>query len=82
VEPKRVVQTSERVRGKEHPDTLISIYNLAMLYQAQGRYGEAEPLAKRALEGLTRVLEKNHPNTRGAANSLAKLKAAMAKRKQ
>ena len=30
--------------GKEHPDTLISVNNLAVLYQAQGRYGEAEPL--------------------------------------
>ena len=30
--------------GKDHPDTLTSVNNLAALYQAQGRYGEAEPL--------------------------------------
>jgi hypothetical protein len=29
------------VLGKEHPDTLISAGNLAELYQAQGRHGEA-----------------------------------------
>ena len=36
--------------GQEHPDTLLSVNNLAALYDAQGRYGEAEPLFKRALE--------------------------------
>jgi hypothetical protein len=35
---------AERVLGAEHPGTLISINNLALLYQVQGRYGEAEPL--------------------------------------
>ena len=37
--------------GQDHPDTLGSVNNLAALYQAQGRYGEAEPLYKRALAG-------------------------------
>ena len=36
--------------GREHPDTLTSVNNLAALYDTQGRYGEAEPLYKRALE--------------------------------
>ena len=35
-----------RVLGREHPDTLTSVNNLAGLYQAQGRYGEAEALLK------------------------------------
>ncbi len=35
---------AERVLGKEHPNTLKSVANLAALYQDQGRYGEAEPL--------------------------------------
>ncbi len=49
--------------GKEHPDTLTSVDNLAALYQAQGRLAEAEPLYKRALEGRERVLGKEHPDT-------------------
>ena len=47
---RRALEARERVLGKEHPDTLISVNNLAGLYQAQGRYGEAEPLYRRALE--------------------------------
>ena len=38
--------------GEEHPYTLSSVNNLAELYQAQGRYAEAESLYKRALAGL------------------------------
>ena len=64
--------------GKEHPDTLTSVNNLAGLYQAQGRYGEAEPLYKRALEACERVLGKEHPNTLTSVNNLAELYQARA----
>jgi len=61
------------VLGKEHPDTLASVHNLAALYQAQGRYSEAEPLYKRALEAYERVLGKGHPDTLASVNNLAAL---------
>ena len=60
---KRALEARERVLGKEHPDTLGSVNNLAALYHDQGRYGEAEPLYKRALEASERVLGKEHPDT-------------------
>ena len=59
--------------GKEHPDTLVSVNNLALLYEAQGRYGEAEPLYRRALEAYERVLGKEHPDTLISVNNLAGL---------
>jgi tetratricopeptide (TPR) repeat protein len=34
--------------GDRDPQTLISLNNLASLYKAQGRYGEAEPLYQEA----------------------------------
>ena len=49
---KRALAESERVLGPEHPDTIAIVNNLAGLYQAQGRYKEAEPLLKRALNRL------------------------------
>ena len=70
---KRALEACERVLGKEHPDTLTSVNNLADLYQAQGRYGEAEPLYKRALEARERVLGKEHPDTLASVNNLAAL---------
>ena len=36
--------------GEDHPDTLQSLNNLALLLQAQGRLAEAEPLHREALE--------------------------------
>ncbi|VFM95090.1 MAG: Tetratricopeptide repeat-containing protein [Candidatus Kentron sp. G] len=40
---------AEAELGPEHPDTLTSLNNLAMLYESQGRYGEAEPLLQQVL---------------------------------
>jgi len=36
----QTLERAEKSLGKEHPDTLISVNNLAALYQAQGRHGE------------------------------------------
>ena len=44
--------------------------NLALHYQKQGRYIEAESLYKRALEDAT-GLGKDHPDTLGSVNNLA-----------
>ncbi len=41
----------EQALGPEHPDTLSAINNLALLYVAQGKYEQAEPLYQRALVG-------------------------------
>jgi tetratricopeptide (TPR) repeat protein len=49
--------------GKAHSDTLISINNLAALYQSQDRYAEAEPLYKEAMQLREKILGKAHPNT-------------------
>ncbi len=57
--------------GKDHPDTLTSVNNLAFLYESQGLYGQAEPLFKRALQGSERVLGKDHPDTLTSVNNLA-----------
>jgi len=48
--------------GPTHPDTATSLNNLAVLYQAQGKYAEAEPLYKRALASCEQ-LGVSHPTT-------------------
>ena len=35
-----------RTLGDEHPDTLVSINNLANLLSDQGKLGDAEPLSR------------------------------------
>ena len=43
-------QGTRRVLGDDHPSTLNSVNNLAILYYAQGRYEEAEPLARELVD--------------------------------
>jgi CHAT domain-containing protein/Flp pilus assembly protein TadD len=70
---KKAFQYAEKHFGKEHPDTLTSLNNLAVLYMLQGRYGEAEPLYKEGLQVCERVLGKEHPHTLIALKNLAML---------
>ena len=67
-------QTLELARKKfgiRDPQTLISLNNLAFLYNSQGRYGEAEPLYREALQASREVLGPRHPDTLGSLNNLA-----------
>jgi tetratricopeptide (TPR) repeat protein len=51
----------------------MSFNNLAALYQAQGRYVEAEPLHLRALALWEQGLEPEHPYVAMSLNNLAEL---------
>ena len=53
-----------------------SLNNLAVLYQGQGRYAEAEPLYKRALAIREKALGPDHPDVAASLNNLAVLYAA------
>jgi CHAT domain-containing protein len=57
------VARAQQALGEEHPQTLTSVNNLAFLYESQGRYGEAQPLYRRALTARERVLGEAHPDT-------------------
>jgi tetratricopeptide (TPR) repeat protein len=63
--------------GSDHPSTASSLNNLAELYLAMGRYGEAEPLLLRALQIYEAQLGSDHPSTASSLNNLAELYLAM-----
>ncbi|KAE9369693.1 hypothetical protein N431DRAFT_547106 [Stipitochalara longipes BDJ] len=67
----QVLETRERVLGAEHPDTLLSMGNLASTYWDQGRWEEAEALEVEVLETSKRVLGAEHPDTLTSMNNLA-----------
>ncbi len=56
----RALAIREKVLEPEHPDVAQSLNNLAGLYKAQGKYGQAEPLYHCA-----HVAEKTLPQERG-----------------
>jgi hypothetical protein len=67
----QVMQTSKRVLTDEHPDTLISMGNLALTYSNQGRWKEAEVLQVQVMQTTKRVLTDEHPDTLTSMANLA-----------
>ncbi len=59
--------------ARPDPRLARSLNNLALLYQAQGRHAEAEPLHKRALAIREKVLGSEHPDVAESYNNLAQL---------
>jgi tetratricopeptide (TPR) repeat protein len=57
--------------GPEHPDTLISMNNLANVYWSQGNYEQAETLYGQTMEIQRRVLGSEHPDTLLSMGNLA-----------
>lgn len=52
----QVMETSLRVLGREHPDTLASMSKLASTYQNRGRWSDAEELEAQVIETSSNVL--------------------------
>jgi tetratricopeptide (TPR) repeat protein len=62
-----------RVYGPDHPDTLSSVEEVAIVFQYQGRYEAAEPLLQRVLDTRTNALGPDHSDTLSSVNNLAAL---------
>lgn len=57
-------RTAERpATGLLHPDTLKSLFNLALCLKSETKMDEAREFARRAAEGAVKVLGANHPDT-------------------
>ena len=65
--------------GEDHPDTLESKNDLAVLYREQGGYDESEPLLIQAFEGRRLKLGDTHPHTLQSLNNLIDLYEAWGK---
>ncbi len=63
------METSKRVLGAEHPDTLNSIANLALTYWSKGQWDEAEELEVQVMETRKRGSWRGGIQTR-AENSI------------
>jgi hypothetical protein len=61
----------ETVLGKDHPDTLTTMNNLAISLDRQGKYTEAEAMHRQTLQLRETLLGKGHPDTLRSMNDLA-----------
>jgi tetratricopeptide (TPR) repeat protein len=67
----QVHETRAKALGKEHPDTMTAMANLALTYQKQGRWRDAEELLLPVIEVRKRVLGEDHPSTLNGIGFLA-----------
>ncbi|TGJ81185.1 hypothetical protein E0Z10_g7582 [Xylaria hypoxylon] len=63
--------TRKTVLGPKHPDTLVSMANLASTYWNQGWWKEAESLNVQVIETMKTVLRPEHPDTLTSMHNLA-----------
>ncbi|KAK3352633.1 hypothetical protein B0T25DRAFT_189556 [Lasiosphaeria hispida] len=68
---RQALQLYEKMLGKEHPSTLSSMNNLALVLDSQGKYEEAEQMHRQALQLMEKMLGKEHPSTLSSMNNLA-----------
>ena len=61
----------QKVLGPEHPDTLISMSNLAHTLDEQGKHVEAKVMQQQVLELRQKVLGPEHPDTLFSVSNLA-----------
>ncbi|EXK77979.1 hypothetical protein FOQG_17325 [Fusarium oxysporum f. sp. raphani 54005] len=67
----QVIETRKKVLSIEHPNTLISMNNLAVTYMDQGRWKEAGGLLVQVLKTQKKVLGAEHPDTLISMHNLA-----------
>ncbi len=76
---KEMIRENETKEVTKEKETFVatSLNNLAALYDSQGKYSEAEPLYKEALEMRKRLLGKEHPQTIRIKDNLALLQSKL-----
>ena len=70
---RQALEVQRRVLGEEHPSTLLSMGDLALLYRNWGRFDKTEPLLVKVLELNIRVLGEDHPETQHTMRWLAEM---------
>jgi hypothetical protein len=69
----RCCADSERVLGRDHADTLARLVNLAHLYYAVGRVGDAVALLRDTAMRCERTLPPGNPLTQTVHHTLANI---------
>ena len=59
----KLLAIRKRMLGPEHPNTAVSLCDLALLYQYMGAYAKAEPLYQQALQIRQKALGREHSET-------------------
>ncbi|KAL7269137.1 hypothetical protein RUND412_008210 [Rhizina undulata] len=69
----RALAGREKALGKDHPDTLNTVNNMARVFSHQGQYDEALKLHQQALVAREKTLGKDHSDTVKTVDNIAKI---------
>ncbi len=70
---RKALEVAEKNDGPDHPNVVVSLNFLGLLYDTQGQYAQAEPLYKRALAIYEKAFGPDHPNVALILVNLAEL---------
>ena len=70
-----VVEMRKDILGKEHPRTLASITNRAIIYRDQGDLNTAISIMEQSLEIMKRTLGEYHSQTRYSQDLLLRMRS-------
>jgi Tetratricopeptide repeat len=70
----KVMETSKTILGPEHPDTLMSMWNLSLTLEKLDRHVEALSLLQACVRLQDRLLGPAHPHTVAATADLEAMK--------
>jgi tetratricopeptide (TPR) repeat protein len=79
VEAQKLEAGAKARLGVAHPDYGSALYNLGLVYAAQGKYAQAEEAYKHALEIKEKVFGAEHPKVAWTLNNLAIVYVAQGK---
>ncbi|RYP20805.1 hypothetical protein DL767_009390 [Monosporascus sp. MG133] len=79
---RQTLELKKSMLDREHPDTLTSMNNLALVLYREGKYEEAERMHRQTLELKEKVLGKTHPDTLASMNNIALILDSQGKYKE
>ena len=68
---KENIEKQKAVLGEDHPDTILSLMNLANAYKLQFKLKEAKEIYEEIVDKQTRTFGATHPNTQMTKFNLA-----------
>jgi tetratricopeptide (TPR) repeat protein len=76
---RQLLEQREKVLGKEHPSTLVSMNGVAQALSDRGKYAEAEVMHRETLALREKVSGKEHPSTLVSMNEVAQALSSQGK---
>ena len=70
---KNLAEQEQSLGADNEENWLTTVNTIGLFLKRQGKFKEADPFYRRALEGCERTLWRDHPNTLASVNNMGQL---------